>query len=181
MACTELYTHYLLGDRSLDTFTAFVLTERAQRGAIVVHDRYQNYDCAEFTGLVHQLCCQHLLRDLDDAAQVYPDAIWPGQISRALRELVHQANLARDAGQAAIDPQVLDTLTTRFRHGVRVGLSDTRHHGTRPGERKARLLLQALRDRQTDVLRFTLDLAVPPTSNQAERDLRPSKCQQNVG
>ena len=29
MACTELYTHYLLGDRSLDTFTAFVLTERA--------------------------------------------------------------------------------------------------------------------------------------------------------
>jgi transposase len=156
VACTELYTHYLLGDRSLDTFTAFVLTERAQRGGIVVHDRYQNYDCAEFTGLVHQLCCQHLLRDLDDAAQVYPDAIWPGQISRALRELIHQANLARDAGQAAIDPQVLDTLTTRFRHGVRVGLSDTRHHGTRPGERKARLLLQALRDRQTDVLRSTV-------------------------
>ena len=50
MACTELYTHYLLGDRSLDTFKAFVLTERAQRGAIVVHDRYQNYDCAEFAG-----------------------------------------------------------------------------------------------------------------------------------
>ena len=27
VACTELYTHYLLGDRSLATFTAFVLTE----------------------------------------------------------------------------------------------------------------------------------------------------------
>jgi transposase len=180
VACTELYTHYLLGDRSLDTFTAFVLTERAKRGAIVVHDRYQNYDCAEFTGLLHQLCSSHLLRDLDGAAQVYPDAIWPDQISRALRELIHQANLARDAGEDQIDPQVLDTLTTRFHHGVRVGLSDTRHHGTRPGERKARLLLQALRDRQADVLRFAHDLAVPPTSNQAERDLRPSKCQQNV-
>jgi len=24
-----------------------MLTERAQRGAIVVHDRYHNYDCAE--------------------------------------------------------------------------------------------------------------------------------------
>ena len=55
-----------------------------------------------------------------------------------------------------------------------VGLSDTRHHGTRPGERKARLLLEVLRDRQADVLRFAHDLAVPPTSNQAERDLRPS-------
>jgi transposase len=180
VACTELYTHYLLGDRSLDTFTAFVLTERAQRGAIVVHDRYQNYDCAEFTGLVHQLCCQHLLRDLDDAAQVYPDAIWPGQISRGAAR-ANPPGQPRPRRRPSRDrPQVLDTLTTRFRHGVRVGLSDTRHHGTRPGERKARLLLQALRDRQTDVLRFTLDLAVPPTSNQAERDLRPSKCQQNV-
>ena len=180
VACTELYTHYLLGDRSLDTFKAFVLTERAKRGAIVVHDRYQNYDCAEFAGLVHQLCCQHLLRDLDDAAQVYPDVVWPGQISRALRELIHHANLARDAGQSAIDPQVLDTLISRFRHGVRAGLSDTIGHGSRPGERQARLLLEALRDRQADVLRFAHDLAVPPTSNQAERDLRPSKCQQNI-
>ena len=64
---------------------------------MVVHDRYQNYDSGEFAGLVHQLCSAHLLRDLDDAAQVYPDAIWPGQIARALRELIHHANLARTA------------------------------------------------------------------------------------
>ncbi len=61
-----------------------------------------------------------------------------------------------------------------------VGLSDTTSHGSRPGERKARLLLEVLRDRQADVLRFAHDLAVPPTSNQAERDLRPSKIQQNI-
>jgi transposase len=30
------------------------------------------------------------------------------------------------------------------------------------------------------VLRFSGDLNVPPTSNQAERDLRPSKIQQNI-
>ena len=136
--------------------------------------------CAEFAGLVHQLCCQHLLRDLDDAAQVYPDKDWPGQIARALRELIHHANLARDTGHDQIAPEIRDTLTSRFRHGVRAGLSDTISHGTRPGERKARLLLQALRDREADVLRFTGDLAVPPTSNQAERDLRPSKIQQNI-
>ena len=61
-----------------------------------------------------------------------------------------------------------------------VGLSDTTSHGSRPGERKARLLLEVLRDRQADVLRFAHDLDVPPTSNQAERDLRPSKIQQNI-
>ena len=180
VACTDLYTHYLLGDRSLDTFKASVLAERAAAGKVVVHDRYQNYDSGEFAGLVHQLCTAHLLRDLDDAAQIYPDALWPPQISRALRELIHHANLARHAGEPAIETEVCDTLISRFRHGVRAGLSDTRHHGSRPGERKARLLLEVLRDRQTDVLRFAHDLAVPPTSNQAERDLRPSKCQQNV-
>ena len=61
-----------------------------------------------------------------------------------------------------------------------VGLSDTTSHGARPGERKARLLLEVLRDRVGDVLRFAHDLLVPPTSNQAERDLRPSKIQQNI-
>lgn len=178
VAATELYTHYLLGDRDLDTFKAFVLTDLAD--SVIVHDRYQNYDSAALGTLVHQLCCQHLLRDLAGAAEVYPDAHWPTQIAEALRELIHQTNLARDQGHDALDDTVRNELITRFRAGVLVGLSDTTSHGTRPGERKARLLLQVLRDREADVLRFVHDLKVPPTSNQAERDLRPSKVQQNI-
>lgn len=178
VAATELYTHYLLGDRDLDTFKAFVLTDLAD--SVIVHDRHQNYDSAALGTLVHQLCCQHLLRDLAGAAEVYPDAHWPTQIAEALRELIHQTNLARDEDLDAIDGTVKNELITRFRVGVLVGLSDTASHGTRPGERKARLLLQVLRDREADVLRFVHDLKVPPTSNQAERDLRPSKVQQNI-
>src|SRR6266699_2974320 len=34
--------------------------------------------------------------------------------------------------------------------------------------------------READVLRFAHDLNVPATSNQAERDLRPSKTQQKI-
>jgi hypothetical protein len=179
VACTDRYTHYLLGDRSLDTFTASVLADLPV-GAVIVHDRYQNYDCAPFDRLTHQLCAQHLLRDLDDAAQTYPDAVWPTQTARALRGLIHHANLARDAGHHSIPDTIRDTLVTTFTDGVKVGLSHTTSHGTRPGERKARLLLETLHDRQGDVLRFTRDLAVPPTSNQADRDLRPAKCRQNV-
>ena len=134
---------------------------------------------AQLGTLVHQLCCAHLLRDVDDAAQVYPDAVWPVQIADALRGLIHQANLARERGLPGIADDIRNELITRFRHGVLVGLSDT-SHGSRPGELKARLLLQVLRDRQGDVLRFAHDLKVPPTSNQAERDLRPSKVQQNI-
>jgi transposase len=178
VACTELYTHYLLGDRSLDTFKAFVFADLA--GSVIVHDRYQNYDSAELGTLTHQLCCQHVLRDLADAGEVYPDAHWPAQIADALRGLIHQGNLAREADAAAIDEDVKAELIHTFRQGVLVGLSDTLSHGDRPGERKARLLLEVLRDREPDVLRFAGDLRVPPTSNQAERDLRPAKVQQNI-
>ncbi|MGH3567479.1 MAG: IS66 family transposase [Pseudonocardia sp.] len=183
MFCTELYTHYLLGDRSLATFKDSVLSElgaRPDASAIIVHDRYQNYDSPTLGTLIHQLCAQHLLRDLDGAAQVYPDAVWPVQIAEALRGLIHETNLARDHRLDAIADDVAAALLSRFRHGVLVGLSDTRNHGDRPGESKARNLLEVLRDRPDDVLRFATDLAVPPTSNLAERDLRPSKVQQNT-
>jgi hypothetical protein len=178
VAATELYTHYLLGDRSLTTFKAFVVADLS--GSVIVHDRYQNYDSTALGALVHQLCTAHLLRDLDDAAQVYPDTMWPVQIADALRGLIHHANLARDQGLPTIPDQVRDELLTRFHNGMLVGLSDTLSAGTRPGERKARLLLEVLRDRPADVLRFAHDLQVPPTSNQAERDLRPSKIQQKI-
>jgi transposase len=178
VACTELFTHYLLGDRDLDTFKAFVLQDLTN--SVIVHDRYQNYDSAVFGELVHQLCCAHLVRDLAGAGEVYPDAIWPGQIADALRGLIHQANLARATGLESIEPAVRDELITKFRDGVLCGLSETTSHGNKPGARKARLLLELLRDREADVLRFARDLNVPPTSNQAERDLRPAKIQQKI-
>jgi transposase len=178
VACTELYTHFLIGDRSMDTFKAFVVKDLT--GSVIVHDRYKNYDSAQLGTLVHQLCTAHLLRDLDDAAQIYPDTVWPGQIADALRGLIGQANLAREQDLPAIPADVRDQLLRRLRNGMLVGLSDTLSHGTRPGERKARLLLEVLRDRPDDVLRFAHDLQVPPTSNQAERDLRPSKIQQKI-
>ena len=176
VACTELYTWYLLGDRDLDTFKAFVLPDLT---GVIVHDRYQNYDSKPFAHLVHQLCCQHLIRDLTDAAETYPDAVWPTQIRDALRELIHQANLARAQGLDRIPAQIADPIIDRYRHGVLVALAEVPRV---PGRQqpKHRALLEALRDRQPDILRFVTDLRIPPTSNQAERDLRPAKTQQKI-
>jgi transposase len=178
VACTELYTHYLLGDRDLDTFKASVLAELTD--SVLVHDRYRLYDSAELGELTHQLCCQHLCRDLDGAGEVYPDAVRPAQIAEALRALMHQSNLAREAGRDTLDDAIKNKLIKLFKDGVLVGLSDTTSHADRPGERKARLVLEVLRDREADVLRFAHDLNVPATSNQAERDLRPAKTQQKI-
>ncbi len=177
VACTSLLTYYFLGERDLASFKNFIYSDL--HGTVVVHDRYVNYD--HFTGISHQLCTQHLLRDLEDAAQSYPDAIWPGQIAGALRGLIHAANLARDQGLPAVPAEMTAEDLTLFRRGVAVGLSQVRRvPGAKAKQPPARLLLQCLRHREADVLRFLTDTAIPPTSNQAERDLRPSKTQQKI-
>ncbi len=122
VACTNLLTCYFLGDRDLASFKGFVYSDL--HGTVVVHDRYQNYD--SFDGISHQLCTQHLLRDLEDAAQSYPDAIWPGQIARELRALIHAANVARDQGLAVVPDDATAGHLRLFRHGVNAGLSAVR-------------------------------------------------------
>ena len=177
VACTNLLTYYFLGGRSMETFDMFVFPDLS--GAVVVHDRYVNYDL--LPGVIHQLCCQHLLRDLEDAAQSYPGAIWPGQIADALRALIHQANLARDQGLAAVPGADTAEHLRLFRAGVAVGLSEVRRvPGANKKQPPARLLLECLRHREHDVLRLLSDLRIPPTSNGAERDLRPAKTQQKI-
>src|SRR5262249_29960917 len=111
--------------------------------------------------------------------QTYPDAHWPVQIQQALRDLIHQANLARARGLPAIPDHIAAPLVDAFSHGVRVGLSDVPRV---PGRKQLphRALLEDLRDREDDILRFTTDLRIPPTSNQAERDVRPAKTQQKI-
>jgi hypothetical protein len=142
---------------------------------VAVHDAWAQ----TYVDAAHQLCCA-LLRDLADAAETYPAAHWPPQIADALRGLIHQANLARACGAGSVADEVKQPLLQRFRHGVAVGWSETRHHGSGTSETKARNLLAVLRDHPRDVLRFTGDLRVPATSNQAERDLRPAKLQQKI-
>ena len=173
IACTNLLTCYFLGDRDLASFKGFIYSDL--HGTVVVHDRYQNYD--SFDGISHQLCTQHLLRDLEDAAQSYPQAIWPGQIARELRALIHAANLARGQGLAVVPDAAIAGHLRLFRHGVNACSAVRRVPGATSKQPPARHLLECLKHREADVLRFLTDTSIPPT-NQAERDLRPAKTQQ---
>jgi transposase len=180
VAATPLLTYYMLGDRTTASFTQFVLPGLA---GVVVHDRYQVYDHPQLGTLTHQLCCAHLLRDLEDAAQTYPGASWPAQITHALQALIHAASCARQAGLAAVPAHTASPLIAAYRDGIHAGLADlaARPGATRLHHRQHRQrLLEDLRDREHDVLRFVADLRIPPTSNQAERDLRPAKTQEKI-
>jgi hypothetical protein len=177
VACTNLLTYYYLGDRSMKSFRAFVFPDLS--GTVLVHDRYQNYDA--IPGVLHQLCTRHLLRDPEDCAQAYPDAVWPGQAAEALRGLIHAANTARDRGLTRVPDEDMAADLVLFRSAVRVGLSEVRRvPGANSRQKTGRCLLECLKDREDDVLRFTTDLRIPPASSQAERDLRPSKTRQKI-
>ena len=180
VAATARLTYYMLGERSLASFCRFVLPDLA---GVVVHDRYHAYSNPRLGELTHQLCCAHLLRDLQDAAQTYPDAAWPAAISTALTGLIHAAATARAQGLDAIPATTAAPLRRAFADGVTAGIAHlaTLPRGIRKNPRQpCRELLQTLRDREDDVLRFTTNLAIPATSNQAERDLRPAKTQDKI-
>jgi transposase len=177
VACTNLLTCYFLGDRTLASFGGFVFPDLS--GSVAVHDRYQNYDA--FGDVAHQLCCAHVLRDLEDCAETYPGAIWPGQAADALRALIHAANQARARGLGAAPDDEIAADLRLFRSAVLVGLQEVRRvPGARARQKPGRTLLECLRHREADVLRFLSGLRIPPTSNQAERDLRPAKTTQKV-
>ena len=108
---------------------------------------------------------------------------WPGQAAAALRHLISIANRARGQGLPAVPPAAAALLAAVFRDAVTAGLAEMA--AMPPGIRKnhrqpCQKLLEDLRDREADVLRFTTDLRIPPTSNQAERDLRPAKTQDKI-
>jgi hypothetical protein len=96
---------------------------------------------------------------------------------RCARGRAHLADVPPRAGAPGMTAEHLKL----FRRGVAVGLSQVRRvPGAKSKQPPARLLLECLRHREADVLRFLSDTAIPPTSNQAERDPRPSKTQQKI-
>lgn len=178
-AGTDLYTALFLGGRDLASFTRFGILPAFS--GIAVHDRYRVYDNKAFAHLAgHQLCTAHLLRDLEDAAQTYPAAVWPLQAARELRALIGAHHQARDAGRPAVPTQTAAPHLAAFRHAVRVGLAEIPRAPARGPAPVGRRLLEDLRDREADVLRFVSDTRIEPTNNLAERDVRWTKTQQNT-
>ena len=153
-AFTEEYSLLHLGDRDLGSFRASGILPGF--GGVVVSDRYVNCWHAGWENLAgHQACLSHILRDLEDAAETYPDAHWPAQAQRARRGLIHAWNDARDAGLAAIPADTAAPLITEFRRARAVGLAAVpRIPGPKntTAQHPGRDLLEFCRDREDDLL-----------------------------
>jgi transposase len=181
-AFTERYSLFFLGQRTLESFRGFGILPSFS--GVAVSDRYQNYFHPSWEHHAgNQACLAHLIRDYQDAAESWPDAIWPVQAQRALRGLIRAWHAARGAGPGEIPAAVRDPLISEFRHAVLAGLSDIpRILGPKnsTAQHPGRDLLEFCHDRERDVLRFCHDTAIWPTNNISERGVRPLKTQQKI-
>ncbi len=176
VACTDRLT--LLGLAPRSRAGADFLGVLPDFRGVVVHDSLSLYDGYPLAR--HQLCGAHLVRELTAAEQDHPDQRWHRQVRWALAELNEQAKAAHAAGLVDIPPERALIYLESYHHGVAVGLS---LHPRAPGRKQSptRNLLERLRDRAGDVLRFAdQPRLVPMTDNTGERALRPVKTQVKI-
>jgi transposase len=144
----------------------------------LVRDGYAGY--AHLVSAHHAWCGAHLIRDLAAFHRADPDRqAWADAMAHTLLDAHHAAQAARAAagGAAAIAGDLLADLRSRYRGAAAAGISDNTPRAG-PLARDAATLARRFRDHETMILRFMVDLAVPFTNNQAERDVRPVKVQQ---
>ena len=144
----------------------------------IVRDGYAGY--THLTDALHAWCGAHLLRDLAAFHRADPDRqVWAAAMADLLLDAHHHAQAARASGAEHLDEHVLTDLRRRYLGAYTAGIRDN-HNRAGPLARDAAVLARRFRDHQDMILRFMVDLAVPFTNNQAERDLRPVKIQQRT-
>ena len=144
----------------------------------VVRDGYAGY--AHLVDAQHAWCAAHLLRDLRSFHRADPDGqFWAAAMADTLVSAHDTATMARTAGRNALTETELTTIRRRYRGATTAGISDNTSRAG-PLARDALTLARRFGKHEAMILRFVVDLAVPWTNNQAERDVRPVKIQQRT-
>jgi transposase len=144
----------------------------------IVRDGYAGY--THLIDAHHAWCGAHLLRDLRAIHTADPETqIWAAAMATTLTDANTTAATARAAGQTTLDPQLLANIRNHYRGALALGIT-TNSARAGPLASDALTLAQRFHTHEDMILRFVVDLAVPFTNNQAERDIRPVKVQQRT-
>jgi transposase len=173
VACTEFLTAMHTGGRtSQDIDAGGILPGYA---GTIVRDGYAGYK--HLSDALHAWCAAHGLRDLRGIYEPDPGGqVWARSMADLLIHANAKATAARAAGKPRLDDTALAEIRSWYRGAVAKGIADNQHRRGKAGKDGLRLA-RRFRDHQDMILRFTTDLAVGFTSNQAERDIRPVKIQ----
>jgi transposase len=171
IACTEFLTALHTGGRSAQDIDAGgVLPGYTET---IVRDGYAGY--AHLSDAVHAWCGAHGLRDLGGLHRFDPDGqVWAPSVADLLIWANSQATAARVAGQASLSGGQLAQIRSWYRGALAKGITDNQHRRSQIDKDGLRLG-RRFRDHQDMILRFTTDLIVGFTSNEAKHGVRPVK------
>lgn len=175
VACTEYLTALHVGNRSAASIDAGGVLP-AFSGTLV-RDGYVGY--AHLPG-VHAWCAAHLLRDLRSISDADPTGqLWAAAMATTLTNAHQAARAARERGADRLDDDELRAIRNHYLGALARGDTDN-HDLHSPLADRARTLINRFRRFEDMILRFTVDLSVPFTNNEAERAIRPVKIQQRT-
>jgi transposase len=175
VACTEYLTVLHVGDRSAKTIDAGGVLPAFT--GILVRDGYAGY---AHLPAVHAWCAAHLLRDLRSISDADPEGqLWAAAMATTLTEAHHSARAARERGADRLNTDELRGIRNHYLGALARGDTDN-HDQTSALSDRARTLINRFRRFEDMILRFTTDLSIPFTNNEAERAIRPVKIQQRT-
>jgi len=175
VACTEYLTVLHVGGRSAADIDAGGVLPAFT--GVLVRDGYAGY---AHLPAVHAWCGAHLLRDLRAVSDADPHAqLWALAMADTLIEAHHAARAARERGADRLDVVTLARIRGLYRGALAKGQADNEGR-CGPLAAEARKLARRFARFEDMILRFSADLTVPFSNNEAERSVRPVKVQQRT-
>ncbi|QOC91767.1 IS66 family transposase [Micromonospora craniellae] len=176
VACTPELTLFHVGGRGkADIDAGGVLPGFT---GTLVRDGYAAY--RHLTDAEHAWCGAHLIRDLRGVHESDPAGQqWAEVMATTLLAAKKTTEQAVAAGRDSLSNDEISHL--RACHAGALAYGREQNPPDRDGKlSRAGTLIERFATHRDMILRFTVDLAVPFTNNQAERDLRPVKLQQKI-
>lgn len=182
VCCTSLLT-LMLCHRRRGTEGTNALGVLPGYTGTAIHDHWPPY--FNYNTCTHAVCNEHHARELDSVTQ-RDNQPWAQRMKITLYDGLELKNQYHNQEQD-IPPEKIKTITERYEQCLRDGYAVTPEPPPPLQTKRGRIkrgktlaLLDRLRDRQTETLRFLHDRHVPWSNNQAERDIRPTKIQQKI-
>ena len=158
---THLFLHEHRGTRALHSEESILPDFRGR----AVHDCWSPY--FTFNQAEHALGGAQLLRELKGLME--EGSGWASEMRELLLDLYHMPN------PLVAEEEIRKHYQIIIDHAEQEEPTPQRGQRGRPKQSRGRNLLDRLRTYQESVLAFALEVGVPFTNNQAERDLRPAK------
>ena len=179
VASTSLYT-LLMCHKRRGTVAMDHMGVIAEMAGVAIHDGWKPYRSYE---VVHALCNAHHLRELTGVVDTLGQE-WATEMIDLLLDAKEAVESAVARGAEHLDGSTLHSIRIRYGKLIAAGWNlNPKHVRGRPwgpARKKAVNLLERLDTHRHDVLRFTVDFAVPFDNNQGERDIRMVKLQQKI-